>query len=108
MKEDLKPDQVEISEETLKKWQSIVDTMADRTDTPSALIMRLGKSEIEVFTSSRSDGSRPESKEPRLFFCLPHGFYDLGDGVRSFRGAASMAVKRSRMRRKASTTSGSN
>ena len=57
MKENEQSPQVQIPEDTLKKWQNIVDIMAELIDIPAALIMRLVESDIEVFISSRSDGN---------------------------------------------------
>jgi GAF domain-containing protein len=57
MKENEQSPQVEISEDTLNKWQSIVDIMAELIGIPAALIMRLVESDIEVFISSQSDGN---------------------------------------------------
>lgn len=48
---------IEIDKNTLKKWQKIVDIMAEVIGIPAGLIMRLVKSDIEVFVSSRSDGN---------------------------------------------------
>jgi hypothetical protein len=48
---------IDISDNTLNKWQNIVDIIAKLIGIPSALIMRLVKSDIEVFVSSRSDGN---------------------------------------------------
>ena len=47
----------EIPEETLKRWQSIVDIIAELIGVPAALIMRLLESDIEVFVSSKSPGN---------------------------------------------------
>ena len=65
MKENEQSPQVEISEDTLNKWQSIVDIMAELIGVPAALIMRLVESDIEVFVSSQSDGNpyRPGDHE---------------------------------------------
>jgi len=57
MKENEQSPQVQISQGTLKKWQNIVDIIAELIDIPAALIMRLVESDIEVFVSSRSDGN---------------------------------------------------
>jgi len=57
MKESEKSPQAEISQDTLNKWQNIVDIMAELIGIPAALIMRLGESDIEVFISSQSDGN---------------------------------------------------
>jgi len=57
MKENEKSRQLEISEDTLNKWQIIVDIIAELIDIPAALIMRLVESDIEVFVSSQSDNN---------------------------------------------------
>jgi len=57
MKENAQPPQVEIPEDTLLKWQNIIDITAELIGIPAALIMRLVESDIEVFVSSRSDGN---------------------------------------------------
>lgn len=57
MRENKQSSQVQVSEDTLNKWQKIVDIMAELIDVPAALIMRLIESDIEVFVSSRSDGN---------------------------------------------------
>ncbi|MCI5125122.1 MAG: GAF domain-containing protein [Candidatus Electrothrix sp. AR5] len=57
MKENTLPHQLEISEDTLLKWQNIIDIMAELIGIPAALIMRLAESDIEVFVSSQSDGN---------------------------------------------------
>ena len=48
---DLKPS---ITQETLDKWQSLINTAAKIADVPSALIMRLNEKNIEVFLSSKT------------------------------------------------------
>jgi len=55
MEENDQEIQIDIAEGTLKKWQAIVDIMADLLSVPAALIMRFVKSDLEVFVSSRSD-----------------------------------------------------
>ena len=57
MKNNEQSSQIEISEDTLNKWQNIVDIMAELIGIPAALIMRLVESNIEVFISSQSDGN---------------------------------------------------
>ncbi len=57
MKENEQSPQVEISEDALNQWQSIVDIIAELIGIPSALIMRLVESDIEVFISSQSAGN---------------------------------------------------
>ncbi len=57
--------QIEISEQMLRKWQNMVDILAKLINIPAALIMRITKSDIEVFVSSQSDGNpyRPGDSE---------------------------------------------
>ena len=57
MKENTQPPQLEIPEDTLLKWQNIIDIMAELIGVPAALIMRLVESDIEVFVSSASEGN---------------------------------------------------
>jgi len=57
MKENVQLPMIKIPEDTLNKWQNIVDIMAELIDIPAALIMRLVESDIEVFISSQSDGN---------------------------------------------------
>lgn len=57
MEEKQQPSQVEIPESIFKKWQNIVDIMAEIIGVPAALIMRLEGSELEVFVSSQSVGN---------------------------------------------------
>ena len=57
MKENGQSPQVEISDDTLNRWQKIIDIMAELIGVPAALVMRLVESDIEVFISSQSDGN---------------------------------------------------
>jgi GAF domain-containing protein len=57
MEENTQPPQLEISDDTLLKWQNIIDIMAGLIGIPAALIMRLVGSDIEVFVSSTSEGN---------------------------------------------------
>ena len=50
-------EEINLPEETLKKWQNIVDIIAKIVGVPAALIMRVVESDIEVFVSSRSQGN---------------------------------------------------
>ncbi len=50
-------EQYDIPEKYMKEWQNIVDILASVMDIPAGLIMRIVKSEIEVFISSRSEGN---------------------------------------------------
>lgn len=56
---------LEITEETLQEWQSLVDTMADLAGIPAGLIMRLKDEDIEVLVSSRTEGNpyKPGDRE---------------------------------------------
>lgn len=49
--------QIEITKDTLNRWQNIVDILAGLIGVPSALIMRLVETDIEVFVSSKSQGN---------------------------------------------------
>ncbi len=57
MTENIHTPQIEIPEDTLMKWQNIIDLMAELISVPAALIMRLVDSDIEVFVSSQSEGN---------------------------------------------------
>ena len=57
MKENEQSQQLEVSVDTLNKWQNIVDIMAELVGIPAALIMRLVESDIEVFIASQTDGN---------------------------------------------------
>jgi len=57
LKENEQSPQVELSEDTLNKWQNIVDIIAELIGIPAALIMRLSKSDIEILISSQGDGN---------------------------------------------------
>jgi len=46
---------IEIPKETLKKWQGIVNTMADIINVPAALIMRVEPPEITVLSASDTE-----------------------------------------------------
>jgi GAF domain-containing protein len=56
---------LEIPDATIEKWQTIGDLIAELVDVPAALIMRLVRSDIEVFISSHSQGNpyRPGDRE---------------------------------------------
>ena len=57
MKENDKHSHLEIPDAIISKWQNIMDIVAELVGCPAALIMRLVKSDIEVFISSRSKGN---------------------------------------------------
>jgi len=46
-----------VDAETLAGWQMIVDLMAEICDVPAGLVMRITGHDIEVFTSSRTEGN---------------------------------------------------
>lgn len=73
MIDNLQPNQIEVPENTLKKWQNIVDIIAELIGIPAALIMRLVESDIEVFVTSRSDGNPYHSGDHEHF--LGSGLY---------------------------------
>lgn len=58
---------IEVSENILKKWQNIVDIIAELIDIPAALIMRLVESDIEVFVTSKSQGNPYKPKDHEHF-----------------------------------------
>jgi hypothetical protein len=68
MKENDQNLQLEISEDTLNKWQEIIDALAELINTPAALIMRIVESDIEVFVSSQSDGNPYHPGDHEHFF----------------------------------------
>ncbi|WP_434033064.1 GAF domain-containing sensor histidine kinase [Cupriavidus sp. a3] len=57
------PHSIRVPPETVKKWQEIVDLLAEIMHVPSALIMQVGPSDIEVFVSSESEGNPYEASE---------------------------------------------
>ena len=63
-----KPD---ISLTVMRKWQSLLDTIAKIVNVPSALIMRLNEDSIEVFLKSRTEGNPYEKgEEAKLIYGL--------------------------------------
>jgi len=63
-----KPD---ISLTVMRKWQSLLDTIAKIVNVPSALIMRLNENSIEVFLKSRTEGNPYEKgEEAKLIYGL--------------------------------------
>ncbi len=48
---------IDVPQNMLDSWQEIVDLIADITQCPASLIMRIHEHDIEVFTSSRSAGN---------------------------------------------------
>ena len=63
-----KPD---ISLIVMRKWQSLLDTIAKIVNVPSALIMRLNEDSIEVFLKSRTEGNPYEKgEEAKLIYGL--------------------------------------
>lgn len=67
MKENIQGDVFEIPEETLNRWQNIVDILAELIGIPAALIMRIVESDIEVFVASESDGNPYHPGDRELF-----------------------------------------
>lgn len=54
---ELQTNEVTIPDEVVKKWQNIVDILADIMNVPVALIMRVVPPRIEVFLTSNTDGN---------------------------------------------------
>ncbi|NOQ48670.1 MAG: hypothetical protein GQ576_06005, partial [Methanococcoides sp.] len=50
-------DDVKISDETVAKWQRIVDLMAQTLQVPAGLIMKAEPHHLEVFVSSKTKGN---------------------------------------------------
>jgi signal transduction histidine kinase/CheY-like chemotaxis protein len=57
------PNEIEIPDSLVQKWQNIVDLLAKISDVPSALIMKVQEDEIEVFRSSNSENNPYETGE---------------------------------------------
>ena len=62
----------QVPTEVMRKWQEIVDLLADVLNVPSALIMRVEPPNIKVFVSSESKGN---PYEPDEVACLNTGLY---------------------------------
>lgn len=73
MKENAQSSLFEIPEETLRRWQNIVDILAELIGIPAALIMRLVESDIEVFVASEGDDNPYTPGDHELF--LGSGLY---------------------------------
>ena len=63
---------LKVPAEVMRKWQEIVDLLADILRVPSALIMRVEPPNIKVFISS---GSKGNPYEPDEAACLNTGLY---------------------------------
>lgn len=48
---------MQVPEDIIKQWQSIVDIMAELAGIPAGLIMRIVQDEIEVFLASQTEGN---------------------------------------------------
>jgi hypothetical protein len=53
----LTPDSIQVPPDIIRKWQEIVDLLADLMHVPSASIMRAEPPQIKVFVSSASKGN---------------------------------------------------
>jgi GAF domain-containing protein len=63
---------VQVPADVMRKWQEILDLLADILHVPSALIMRAEPPNIKVFVSSESKGN---PYEPDEVACLNTGLY---------------------------------
>lgn len=63
---------MQVPSEIMRKWQEIVDLLAEILHVPSALVMRVEPPNIKVFVSSESDGN---PYEPDEVACLNTGLY---------------------------------
>ena len=57
------PHPIEVPSEMVRRWQEIVDLVAEIMHVPSALIMRVDPPNIKVFVSSQSEGNPYEADE---------------------------------------------
>jgi PAS domain S-box-containing protein len=57
------PHPIEVPSETVRKWQGILDLLAEVMHVPSALIMRVDPPNIKVLVSSESEGNPYEADE---------------------------------------------
>ena len=62
---------IDVDQEYLKKWQKLLDLLAQLLDVPAALIMRVHTEEIEVLLASNSVGNPYKSG----------GIFELGTGL---------------------------
>jgi hypothetical protein len=60
--------EINVPEEFQKNWQEIVDLLTQIINIPTALIMRYVKPDIEVFTSSSSEGNPYHAGEKNILF----------------------------------------
>ena len=57
MIKNIEPSMMEVPNDILAQWQSIVDVIAELLSIPAGLIMRISKEDIEVFLASNSEGN---------------------------------------------------
>jgi len=50
-------DEIEVPHQVVNSWQETIDLLAEITDVPAALIMRVNAREIEMFSSYQSAGN---------------------------------------------------
>lgn len=65
---------MDIPDETMSSWQSVVDIMAELLEIPAALITRINQDELEVFIASRTEANpySPGEREKLVgsgFYC---------------------------------------
>lgn len=65
-------DKIVVPQVMVDNWQQTLDLLSELVDTPAALIMRVHQTDIEVFTSSRTQGN-PYKKHDKD--SLGHGLY---------------------------------
>jgi len=65
------PNKPEVTSETIKKWQKLIDNAAQIIDVPSGLIMRLQEKTIKVFIKSNTKGNPYKiDEEAKLIYGL--------------------------------------
>lgn len=57
-----------VPEETVRAWQTVVDTMAEAVGVPAGLIMRVAGEDVEVFVSSDTEGNPYEIGDREVWF----------------------------------------
>lgn len=57
MTEVSQPEPIEVPDEIIARWQEIIDIAAELMQVPAALIMRIVRSDIEVFASAAAEGN---------------------------------------------------
>jgi GAF domain-containing protein len=57
MRKKIEPSMLQVPEDILAQWQSMVNVMVELAGIPAGLIMRIAKEDIEVFLASQGNGN---------------------------------------------------